>query len=537
VGRRAIVAVVVVAAALRVLHVLSIREAYFFDHLQTERLRYVTWAAAIATGHGPAPPFDEPPGYPYFLAAVFRTAGASPTAIALVQVALDTVTCALVALLARRWFGDAAGVVAGAIAAAYRPLVYFAGTIEPATTSVCALTAAIAAAAGRRWLVAGVLWSVAFLFRAEALLGLPLALVAAARRDGRRAAATAAAPVAVLLVALAAVNVAHTGKLVVYITSGGLNFWAGNSPDADGVSPFFSGPRETVLRDVAARAHDAADADRLFLGRALAFWRDEPGRAVGLAWKKLLWTLGDRELPNTGDIAWEERQSALVRSGLVPLGFGFVLPLALLGAVRLGRRWRAVPLLAAPIAVGLVTPVVFFTNARLRLAMVPSLAILAGFAVADVVEVTRRRAWRPADVAVAIATIAAGVVVAWGGFYGEATYRIPEITVNTGILEREAGRLPEAVRLLRDGLRDAPDDALAWRHLGLALDALGDRRAALDAYLAGLARRPDDLALRTAALAFCRKAAIDPALLQRFLAAPPGPERDAAGRDIAARVP
>jgi tetratricopeptide (TPR) repeat protein len=109
--------------------------------------------------------------------------------------------------------------------------------------------------------------------------------------------------------------------------------------------------------------------------------------------------------------------------------------------------------------------------------------------------------------------------------------------VNTGILEREAGRLPEAVRLLRDGLRDAPDDALAWRHLGLALDALGDRRAALDAYLAGLARRPDDLALRTAAFAFFRKAALDQALLERFLVAPPGAERDAVRRDIAARLP
>src|SRR5690348_4932842 len=97
-GRRAIVAVVVVAAVLRVLYVLSIRDAYFFAHLQTERLRYVRWAAAIVAGHGPAPPFDEPPGYPYLLAGVFRTVGASPTAIALVQVALDTLTCALVAL-------------------------------------------------------------------------------------------------------------------------------------------------------------------------------------------------------------------------------------------------------------------------------------------------------------------------------------------------------------------------------------------------------------------------------------------------------
>src|SRR5262249_33292203 len=165
---------------------------------------------------------------------------------ALVQAGLDALACALVAGVAQRWFGSAVGIVAGTIAATYGPLVYFTGAIEPAIPFVCALTAAFAATGGGRWPLGGCLWAVAFLFRTEAVLGVPFAVLDAGRRGGRAPVARTLAPLVVLVVALASVNVAHTGKLVLYITSGGLNFWAGNGPDADGVTPLFSGPRPPV---------------------------------------------------------------------------------------------------------------------------------------------------------------------------------------------------------------------------------------------------------------------------------------------------
>jgi len=510
--RAALVAVFAAALAVRLAYVLSIQHAVFFTHLQTEPLRYERWAAAILAGHAPAPPFDEPPGYAYFLAAVHRVLGRSATAVALVQVLLDAVTCTLVVVLGRRWFGARTGLVAGALAAAYGPLVYFTGAVEPATAFVCATALAIAAQTAGWWIASGMLWDLALLFRAEIVVAFPLALLDAARRGGRAAAARTAAPIVVLALLLAAVNWAHAGKLVPYITSGGLNFWAGNDPWADGVNPFFSGPRAAIMGEVAGRAHDASEADRLFLARALAFWRAQPGTAVALTAKKILWTLGDRELPNTGDIEWQEAQSALFRAWFLPLRFGLVLPVALVGAVALGRRWRELPLLAAPIVVALVTAAVFFTNARLRLVMIPSVLLLA--AVGAVHLVARRG--RPRDGV----ALAAGIVLAWGGFFGVRTYRIPEITVNTGILERHAGHPAAAAARLRDGVAAAPDDALGWTHLALALEEAGDPRGALDAWLDGLARRGDDAVLRAQAFAFCGRHGIDPAALDRWLAAP-----------------
>jgi len=101
------------------------------------------------------------------------------------------------------------------------------------------------------------------------------------------------------------------------------------------------------------------------------------------------------------------------------------------------------------------------------------------------------------------------------------TYRIPEITVNTGILERHAGHPAAAAARLRDGVGAAPDDALGWTHLALALEEAGDPKAALDAWLDGLARRADDPVLRAQASAFCTRHGIEPTALDRWLAAPP----------------
>jgi len=91
-----------------------------------------------------------------------------------------------------------------------------------------------------------------------------------------------AAPTLLVLAAFTSANVVATGEVVPYVTSGGFNLWLGNHPDADGVNPFISGPREGVVRVLAAQATDAVEADRLYRQRAVSFWRDEPRAAIRL---------------------------------------------------------------------------------------------------------------------------------------------------------------------------------------------------------------------------------------------------------------
>src|SRR2546427_342326 len=117
--------VVCAALALRLLYLWSIRRAPFIHDLQTEPLRYHQWARLILDGPvSPSPPFEQSPGYPYLVAAVYAVFGRSVTAVATVQALLDAVSCGCIAVLGRRWFNWRVGLLAGALAAGYGPLIY-----------------------------------------------------------------------------------------------------------------------------------------------------------------------------------------------------------------------------------------------------------------------------------------------------------------------------------------------------------------------------------------------------------------------------
>jgi tetratricopeptide (TPR) repeat protein len=131
------------------------------------------------------------------------------------------------------------------------------------------------------------------------------------------------------------------------------------------------------------------------------------------------------------------------------------------------------------------------------------------------------KVWRARPRAGAAAAALFGLgLLAWHDAYGVRHYRIPEISVNTGILERESGHFTAAVAYLRDGLRDRPDDSIARVHLALALEQAGDAQAALRAYLAGLDLAPDEADLTRMAGAFLARNQLDPTALELYRRAP-----------------
>ncbi|HVO22621.1 MAG TPA: tetratricopeptide repeat protein [Candidatus Margulisiibacteriota bacterium] len=485
---------VVFAAAfgLRLLYVLSIHNAYFFQQLQTEALHYHQWASLILGGRAPLPPFEQSPGYPYAVAAVYALCGHSVTAVAVVQALLDAATCMLLAVLGGRWFGARAGLIAGGLAAVYGPLIYFAGQMLPSTLFVFTAVAALAAGAFGAVTAAGCLWAAALLVRSEIVLAIPFVLFDVWSRGGRGALVRIAAPVVLSVALMVGFNAAGSGRFVLFTTSGGVNLWLGNNPHADGVNPFIYGPLESVTEEVRAQATTGVEADRIFRRHAVTFIRDSPGDALRLLWKKLLWTLSDRELPNTDDIEWVTAHSWLFWRPVFPLSFGMLLPLACAGAVVVGRQWRQCASLAGLFITGLVTGVVFFTNARFRLILVPPVSLLAAVALDRLPGMLAAWPRRRGRLIGAGAALTTGAVLAWGDFYGVRAYRIPQISVNTGAMEREAGEFDAAVQHLRAGLAGDPDDAIAWVHLALALEQKGDVESARQAYRDAQARLPND---------------------------------------------
>ena len=96
-------------------------------------------------------------------------------------------------------------------------------------------------------------------------------------------------------------------------------------------------------------------------------------------------------------------------------------------------------------------------------------------------------------------------MIAWGNFYGVRAYRIPQISVNTGVIEREDAQFESAVRHLREGLAADPYDAIAWIHLALALEQQGNVEAAREAYRAAQLRLPQEPDVQRMAARFSQR--------------------------------
>ena len=454
----AIAAAVVFGAALivRVLYVLSIRDAVFFDHLQTEPAHYDAWARAIVAGAAPVHlPFDEAPAYPYFVALIYELGG-GVLAVCLVQAVLGAAACAAIAHVARALGGPRAGWVAGVLAAIYGPFIYFTGQLEPAALAVAAVAGALAVtptsadASPRGWWLAGAAWAVAIAIRSELVLAVPVVALHAWRVASPRAALRVSIVPASLVALSLAANVIASGHPVVLTTGSGVNLWLGNNPDADGVDPFIHGALADVVREVEASSPDPVERDAAFRAHAEL--------SAPLLAKKLVWTFSRRELPNAADISWQTAQSWVFQPPVFPLGFAILLPLAVAGAFAAGRRRDRI-MLAGPVLAALAACVVMFTNARFRLVMMPSLIVFAGLAVEPLLHGPRRARL------LAAAGLVLGAAVAWPGYYGVAHYRIAEIDFNTGSLEHAAGHLERAALYLRSGLSHQPNDPAALREL------------------------------------------------------------------------
>jgi len=529
-----VVATFCVALLVRWLYIDSIRGAAFFEHLQTNALRYRQWAGLIVDGMAaPRPPFDQAPGYAYFLALVFSFGGRSVLAVARVQACIDAATCATLALWARQWFGSRAGWVAAGLASLCAPLIYFSAEMLPATVALALVVAALQLGVARAWLASGLTWAVSLLFRSEAALALPFVAFDAWRRGGRAALRSTLAPAGLLLLISLATNAALSGHLVPLTVGGGLNLWLGNNPQADGVNPFLHGELARTAASLHQAEGDAVATDRAFAAQALGFALRQPLATAGLAVKKLLWTLNNRELPNTSDIEWQTAQSWMFWPPLFPLGLGWLLPPALAGMIAARRRAAELCLGAAPLAIGLGTCVLFFTNARFRLPLLPVLLCFAAYWLAHLSEARRRGFDKPSLIGLIV-----GLILAWGNFYDVRNYQVPEIDVNTGILLRETHDYGGAVQFLERGLAAHPGDGIAWVHLALAHEQIGMIDRAIDAYLDGLQRVPDFTDLRTMAERCLARHAIPTHMLAAFVDATDDTQRQAVRTAIhAARPP
>jgi 4-amino-4-deoxy-L-arabinose transferase-like glycosyltransferase len=339
------------------------------------------------------------PGYPLLVAAC----GGSVRAVRVAQAFLDTSTVLAVYLLARRWLGRGAALVAGAIVAVNPYLIYFTGLVLTETLFICMLAWGMALVVGEGdregergrqgegetrsagwgqtgWWLLGVLVLVGAILVRQSALFLPLAVAVGAALVNRGAGtpyhrrwplpvgATVVLITLLVLLPWGWRNKRVVGTWVWTTTNGGITAYDGLNPDATGASD-----QSFVASMPELRRMGEVDRSAYLSEQAKEFVRRQPRRVAELALMKAgrMWS----PVPLSQEYGgWKYRTVGLVYS----------VPLYLACALGISRRTT----LPRAAKVLLLIPAIYFTavhmlsvgSLRYRIPAEPPMAVLAASA-------------------------------------------------------------------------------------------------------------------------------------------------------------
>ncbi|MBW8876437.1 MAG: tetratricopeptide repeat protein [Acidobacteria bacterium] len=502
-------AILALALALRLAHWWAVREQPFFAWLAMDSQEYDRWAQEIAAGDWlGSQVFFQAPLYPYLLAVLYTVFGRSLDAVYLAQIALAVAGCYALYRAGREMAGEDVGLGAALLAAVYGPFLFYDAQLakeSPAVAVTSFLLWALAAARGRperpgtwRWLGVGALLGVLALLRENALLLLPFLLPLAWSREGggRAFLRRGGALVAGLVLALLPVAVRNGvvggkgGDFLPTTFQGGVNFYIGNNPQADGTyQPIVPGKQIPALErrepvrvaeQAAGRRLTGGEVSRYWLGRSLDWARREPGAFLRLQIRKLGMFWSWYEWPDAVDYYHVKTLSPVLRLPLLEFGGAVLLALAGLVLARSHLNLFAPALL---FALGwMLSTIVFFLFSRYRLPVVPALLVFGGVTLSRLAE-----AWRPGLAAIVLAALLLPRAM---GFEP----RMDLVEYNLGRLYDEQGRPAAAREHYQAAFVLNPKDFLACLNLGNLAARQGDWATALRFYqrAAALEPRSDD---------------------------------------------
>lgn len=436
--------------------------------------------------------------YPYFLAGVYALAGAARLAALVAQAALDSATCLIVYVIGARLFDRTVAATAGALGVLCAPLVFYSGALlTPTLVTFLGAVALLALAryqkTPRAWLAlaAGIGVGLATLGRGNHLLLVPLGgVVFGLAAPNRRAAVCHWAALALgALLVLAPMSARNylVARQWVPVAANYAAFYIGHNPEATGLyaMPSFTesarfdsevwGTRDAVARKL-GRPVTLAESSRYLFGEGLRYALAHPLDELRLAARKLYFFWNRTEPPTNLNFYFARDFSPLLRG--LPINFGIVGPLCLLGLWLSRREPKRFALLWVFVAASLLTALLFFVSAEYRLPVLPAALLLAAYALVWTVRAARAR--RPRALWPALAVLAAAAIfvnVRSPLLRAQSLKRVDYL--NFGRLYLEKGEYGPARGLLEHSLAIDPNYAPAYQSLAELSARQGDGVAAL----------------------------------------------------------
>jgi hypothetical protein len=375
--------------------------------LTHDEREYLALSEGLATGRGfsyppPAPgeplreQFGRAPIYPLFLAGVLTLVPVDDetAAIKLAQAMVGALGIWLIARLASRVGGEAAGVIAAWAAAVYPPLVWTPAYVFSETLYMVLALANVEVTARlldrpapppSHLLVCGALGGVAALTRPAHLFYLLLLGLYLLGRRRVTAAALVAAGAVIVLAPWTVRNVREYGRVVLIASEGGITFWTGNHPAAIGEGDMAANPaiKADNLRLRAANPNLTAEAlEPVYYREAFQSIARDPGRWLGLLVRKAFYTWAP--LGPSYTLHSTRYYVASVVS------YGLLLAAGIAGAAVVVARRRWPTALGLLLGSAVLVCVVFFPQERFRIPVIdPALIVLASGGLALVLKPVR----------------------------------------------------------------------------------------------------------------------------------------------------
>lgn len=503
-------AIIALAFIPRLIYLFQIRQWPFFYYVVLDSRTQYQWGGILVKtlGVGNMEVLAKAPLYSYFLGLNQVAMGEGEPglfAARLAQLMLGAVTCGLTYLLGRKVFNTEVGIAAGLLAACYSPALFREGQLLDtslaaflATAFLLALVATLEAPTRGRWFGAGLILALLGLTRPNLLLLAPVALVllfAWSRKEGdlleaARRAGLFVLGMVLLIAPITARNYLIAGGLVPISSNGAINFYTGNNPDADGYSPIPAGIgwERTWYDTLKAGKITVPEQNSYWMQRGLSFWREQPGRARALLLKKAYLYWNAYEIPNNLSYDWGRAHSSVLRA--VPLTFGIVGPLCLLGIVLGGWRSRRAWTVTLFIVTQMVAVIIFFVAGRYRLPAVPAMCVLGGFALVEVGRYLRARKWN----AVVLSCVALAL---FGGLVNSDLYGVRRSNganrddYYVGLSYLYAQNLEETTAAFERAVEANPQDPDSHVNLGNMLWQRGETGAAAEQFIRALEIAPD----------------------------------------------
>ncbi len=515
-----ILAVIIAALAIKLGYlVFAFPGASSVANLSVDEMYHYRWASLIAGGDiFVNAPYFRAPLYPFFLGLLLAVSGKSLIFVRVIQMLIGCLTVLVTYRLAERLAGRAAAVLAALLMLLYPLTTYFDGELllDPLFTLLALLTLyylAVPDDGPDRPIPVGVFFALAALTRPTILIFTPFIIIYYLRgwwrRDRRGTGLKTAGKfilVAALIIApITIVNLAVSGQFILISYQGGINFYIGNNPDADGFTsslpPYGTdwtlADASHLARQESGQTEGDVAQSAFWYRQGMRFIIDHPGDFARLFFRKMFFLFSGNEISNNRPLDQAVFHNSFLSS--LPIRFSMLLAGAVLPFFLVRKDRRRLYVLYGIILLYGVTVAMFFVSSRFRLPLVPLVAILAGWGVFSLWATVRRRhiGYRlflgivaAAAVYILASTNPGGVTfenpnqalflrgnqALRQGNYPLAIARLDSLTkqrpdypngyLNLGIAYLKMGQAQEAVRAFRDELRYHPQSAEADNNLG-----------------------------------------------------------------------